>query len=169
MQEVDKNYSRQLPTNQSLNKLCNQLMRIQQRDNAEERVESAACLECENKQIEARRLQISREGNATRNLTKASKNSKIEQIVRTREENLKTPPLQSTVSSTEESSSASQINPGVKFVKVKTYNEFTDGLLMANYQVDLRLQNVREAVLRRDIIFLSRDKNCTVMCLKICV
>ena len=159
VQELDKKGSRQLPTNQRLNKLCNQPISVQQRNNAEEKVESADRLECENKQLEMSRLQISRERNNTRSLIKALKTSKSEQIVQVREEKLKTSPLQSIVSSIEESSSASQVNPEpeVKFVKVKTFKEITDGLLMSNYQADLKLQNVRDAVLRRDINLLSKE------------
>ena len=86
VQELDKNGSRQLSTNQRLNKLCNQPISVQQRNNAEEKVESADRLECENKQLEMSRLQISRERNNTRNLIKALKTSKSEQIVQVREE-----------------------------------------------------------------------------------
>ena len=159
VQELYKNGSRQLSTNQRLNKLCNQPISVQQRNNAEEKVESADRLECENKQLEMSRLQISRERNNTRNLIKALKTSKSELIVQVREEKLKTSPLQSIVSSIEESSSTPQVNPEpeVKFVKVKTFKEITDGLLMSNYQADLKLQNIRDAVLRRDINLLSKE------------
>ena len=60
------------------------------------------------------------------------------------------------MSSEEEASTSAKINPEITFVKVKTFNEITDGLLMAIYQADRGLQNVREAVLRRDINLLRK-------------
>ena len=62
------------------------------------------------------------------------------------------------MSSVEEASTSAQINPEITFVKVKTFKEITDELLMANYQADRGLQNVREAVLRRDINLLRKKQ-----------
>ena len=49
------------------------------------------------------------------------------------------------------------MNPEVNFVKIKTFREITDVLLMANYQADRGLQNVREAVVKRDMKLLRRE------------
>ena len=103
------------------------------------------------------RLQISLERNATRNLIRASENSKPKQFVQLNEFELKTSPLQSILSSVEESSMAGIINPGIELVKVENYKEITDGILMDNYQADSRLRNVGDAVLTRDNNLLSQN------------
>ena len=116
VEEVNKYYQRQLPTNQRLKKLYNQPMRSHEKESVKEKVESADLLECESKQTKMNRLQISRERIATHNLTKASENSKHEQIVRPNEGKLKTSPLQSMVSSVQKSSLAAEINPEIKLI-----------------------------------------------------
>ena len=103
------------------------------------------------------RLELSRERNATRQLLKSSQKLKEKQIVEPEDTVSKPSPLQSIISSVEESASSSAVNPEVKFIKVKTFREITDGLLMSNYQADLGLQNVREAVLKRDLKLLRRE------------
>ena len=65
--------------------------------------------------------------------------------------------MQSIVISVEESASLSQVNAEVNFVKTKIFREKTDALLMENYQADLGLRNVREAVLKRDLKSLRRE------------
>ena len=87
----------------------------------------------------------------------SSKKQKEKQIVQAEDPIPKTSPLQSIVSSVEESASSSKLNWEVKVVKVKTFRKITDGLLMANFQGDLGLQNVREAVLKRVIRLLRRE------------
>ena len=71
---------------------------------------------------------------------------------------MKTSPIQSIVSSIEENnpSTSTERLPEVKFLKEKTFREINDIMLMANYQSDSVLQNVREAVLRRDVNFLRK-------------
>ena len=77
-------------------------MRAQDAESEKKKVESAERLECQNKQIELGRLQISREGNATRNLIRQSKTPIPEQIVQSNEiinpQEPNTSPLQSIVS-----------------------------------------------------------------------
>ena len=72
---------------------------------------------------------------------------------------MKTSPIQSIVSSIEENnpSTSTEHLPEVKFLKVKTFKEMNDIMLMANYQSDSGFQNVREAVLRRDVNFLRKE------------
>ena len=103
------------------------------------------------------RLQASREKNAVRNLIKTSKNVPNKQIVQS--QNLKTSPIQSIVSSIEENnpSTSPEHLPEVKFLKVKTFKEINDIMLMANYRSESGLQNVRKAVLRRDVNFLRKE------------
>ena len=157
LEEVNKIYYRQLSANQRLNRLFNQTMRAQNAERGKEKVESADRLVCQNKQIKSR-FQNSRERNATRSLFRQSKIPIPEQIVQSNNtQEPKTSPLQSIVSSVEESSSATQITPEINFLKVKTCKEITDGLLMANYPADRGLQNVRDAVLRRDINLFRRE------------
>ena len=107
-----------------MNKLFNQPIEIEQSANVRAGSDNAANTNYISKHSKMSRLQVSREKNAVRNLTKASKNIPIKQIVQSL--NLKTSPIQSV-------------------------------LLMANYQSDSGLQNVREAVLRRDLNFLRRE------------
>ena len=155
VENVNENYKGQLRANQRLNKLFKQPMRAQDAESENEMSETTDRLKCESKQIKMSRLQISRERNATRNVIRSSKSQRPEQIVQSRKaekpSELKTSPIQSSVTSVEDASTSAQINPELSFVKVKTFKEITDGLLMANYQADRGLQNVREAVLRRDI------------------
>ena len=103
------------------------------------------------------RLQASREKNAVRNLMKTSKNVPDKQMVQS--QNLKTSPIQSIISSIEENnpSTSTEHLPEVKFPKVKTFKELNDIMLLANYQSDSGLQNVREAVLRRDVNCLRKE------------
>ena len=103
-------------------------------------VESAEGHECACNQSKMSRLKISRKNDAPRNITRASKISKFKQFVQSNEVELKTS-LQSFVSSEEENLVTTEINYEIKFVKVKTYNENTDGLIVANYQDYLRLQH----------------------------
>ena len=93
-------------------------------------------------------LQASREKNAVRNLIKTSKNVTNKQIVQS--QNLKISPIQSIISSIEENnpSTSTEHLPEVKFLKIKTFKEINDIMLMAIYQSDSGLQNVREAVIR---------------------
>ena len=160
VEEVNKYYQRQLPTNQRLKKLYNQPMRIHEKESVKEKVESADLLECGSKQTKMNRLQISRERIATHNLTKASKNSKHEQIVRPNEGKLKTSPLQSMVSSVQKSSLAAEINPEI----ILTDRNQDKNLQRNHWWIDngrlssgLGLQNVRDADLRRDITHLSKE------------
>ena len=155
--EASGEYSDQLPTNQSLNKLFNQPIGAQQNKDAKETSESADRLECKNKHATKSRLQISRERNAIRSLIKANKGPKVEQIVQSKEPVIQTSPLQSIISSVEECSLPEKLDSEIKIVPVKTFKEINDGLLMANYQADYGLQNVREAVLRRDVKLLKRE------------
>ena len=138
VENVNKNYKRQQRANQRSNKLFKQPMRAQDAESEKEMSETTDRLKCESKQIKMSRLQISRERNATRNLIRSSKSQRPKEIVQSRKtekpSELKTSPLQSIVTSVEEASTSAQINPKITFVKVKTFEEITDGLLMANYQ-----------------------------------
>ena len=138
VENVNENHERQLRANQRLNNLFKQPMRAQDTESEKEMSETADRPKCESKQIKMSRLQISRERNATRNLIRSSKHQT--QIVQPKEikksSELKTSPLQSIVSSVEEAFTSAKINPEITFVKVKTFKEITDGLLMANYQAD---------------------------------
>ena len=157
VEEIKKDYYRQLYTNHRLNKLFNQPIGIEQ--SARERTESenAASTNRISKHSKMSRLQASREKNAVRNLIKTSKSVPNKQIVQS--QNLKTSPIQSIVSSIEENNPCTSTDhlPEVKFLKVKTIKEINDITLMANYQSDSGLQNVREAVLRRDVNFLRKE------------
>ena len=77
--------------------------------------------------------------------------------MQSKEPEIQTSPLQSIISSFEECSLPENLNSEIKIVPVKTFKEIHDGLLMANYQADYGLQNVREAVLRRDVKLLKRE------------
>ena len=103
------------------------------------------------------RLQASREKKAVRNLIKTSKNVPNKQFVQS--QTLKTSPIQSIVSSIEENNPPTSTEHllEVKFLKEKTFKEINDIMLMANYQSDSGLQNVREAVLRRDVNVLRKE------------
>ena len=157
VEEINKDYYRQLHTNHRLNKLFNQPIGIEQSASERTESENAASTNRISKHSKMSRLQASREKNAVRNLTKTSKSVTNKQIVQS--QNLKTSPIQSIVSSIEENnpSTSTEHSPEVKFLKVKTIKEINDIMLKANYQSDSGLQNVREAVLRRDVNFLRKE------------
>ena len=122
----------QLYANQIMNKLFNQPIELQQASHARESGTQARRIDCESKHSKMSRLELSRERNATRHLLKLSKKLIEKQIVRSEDPTLKLSPLQSIISSVEESVSSSAVNPEVKFIKNKTFREITDELLMAN-------------------------------------
>ena len=157
VEEKNKDYYRQLYTNHRLNKLFNQSIGIEQSASERTESENAASTNRISKHCKMSRLQASREKNAVRNLIKTSKSVPNKQIVQS--QNLKTSPIQSIVSSIEENnpSTSTEHLTEVKFLKIKTYKEINDIMLMANYQSDSGLQNVREAVLRRDVNFLRKE------------
>ena len=120
-----------------MNKLFNRPIELQQASHARENGKQARRIDCESKHSKVSRLELGRERNATRHLLKSSKKSNENQIVRSEEPTPKTSPLQSIISSVEENASSSPVNPEVKFIKIKTFCEISDGLLMANYQAIL--------------------------------
>ena len=136
VEEINKDYYRQLYTNHRLNKLFNQPIGIEQSASERRESENAASTKRISKHSKMCRLQASREKNAVRNLIKTSKSVPNKQIVQS--QNLKTSPIQSIVSSFEENSPSTSTEhlPEVKFLKVKTFEEINDIMLMANYQSD---------------------------------
>ena len=130
----DENCNRQLYANQRMNKLFNRPIELQQASHARESGKQARRIDCENKHSKMSRLESSRERNATRHLLKSSKKLKEKQIVQSEDPIPKPSSLQSIISSIEEIPSSSAVNPEVKFVKIETFREITDGLLMAKYQ-----------------------------------
>ena len=157
VEEINKDYYRQLYTNHRLNKLFNQPIGIEQSARERTERENAASTNRISKHSKMSRLQASREKIAVRNLIKTSKSVPNKQIVQS--QNLKTSPIQSIVSSIEENNPCTSTDhfPEVKLLKVKTFKEINDITLMANYQSDSGLQNVREAVLRRDVNFRRKE------------
>ena len=153
VEEINKDYY----INHRLNKLFNQPIGIEQSASERTESENAASSSRISKHSQMSRLQASREKNAVRNLTKTSKSVPNKQIVQS--QNLKTSPIQLIVSSIEENnpSTSTERLPEVEFLKVKTLKEINDIMLMANYQSDSGLQNVREAVFRRDVSFLRKE------------
>ena len=139
----DENCNRQLYTNQRINKLFNRPIGLQQASHARENIRHVRRVDCESKHSKMSRLELSRERNATRQLLKSSQKLKEKQIVEPEDTIPNTSPLQSIISSVEESASSSAVNPEVKFIKIKAFREITDGLLMSIYQADIGLQIVR--------------------------
>ena len=70
-------------------------------------------------------------------------------------EMLKTSPCQSIVSSVESEKELAKAE--IKTIKVKTYGEIKDDLLLANYSADTSLENLRKAILERKPEKLSRE------------
>ena len=157
VEEINKDYYRQLCTNHRLNKFFNQPKGIEQSASERTGSENAGSTIRISKHSKMSRLQASREKNAVRNLIKTSKNVPNKQIVQS--QNLKASPIQSIISSIDKNnpSTSTEHLPEVKFLKVKTFKEMNDIMLMANYQSDSGLQIVREAVLRRDVNFLRKE------------
>ena len=123
--------------------MFNRPIGLQQASHARESGRQVRRVDCERKHSKMSRLELSRERNATRQLLESSQNLKEKQIVEPEDTIPKTSLLQSIISSVEENASSSAVNPEYKFIKVNTFREITDGLLMSNYQADLGLQNVR--------------------------
>ena len=97
-----------------MNTLFNRPIELQQAGHARESGKQARRINCECKHSKISRLDLSRERNATRRLLKSSKKLNEKQIVQSEDPTPKTSPLQSIVSSVEESASSSAVNPEVK-------------------------------------------------------
>ena len=161
VEEINKDYYRQLHTNHRLNKLFNQPIGNEQSVSERTESENAANTNRISKHSKMSRLQASREKNAVRNLIKTSKNISIKQIVQS--EILKTSPFHSIVSSIEENNPSTFTDhlPEVKFLKVKTFKDTNDIMLMANYQSDTGLQMSEKQYYPETKISSERKRNCT--------
>ena len=87
--KANRKYHDQLTTNQRFNNLFKQRIGVQKDKGVKKKLKTRTVLsECESKQSKRSRSLISRERNATRNLIKANKNSKVDQNVQPKEPKL---------------------------------------------------------------------------------
>ena len=106
------------------------------------------------------RVQRSREFNNLRKDKPLRKLSDLisprRKIAKVEEPRLETSPLQSIVSSITEESEKSDLVEEIRTIKIKTFREINEDMLIANYIADSSLQTVREAIKRRDINKLTK-------------
>ena len=151
--------------NENVNKLFNQPIGSHHARTQVQASETRKESECANKALTMSRIHQSRELNKLnkqivinkhyKGIAKFRRNKSQKQTppeIEQKEEILKTSPLQSIVSSIENESEEYPIRE----LKVKTFRELHDNMLLANYASDKELQNVREDCLTLRIEVLSK-------------